>query len=125
MYKFYTPESLTKCYKAQTPCKDACHQMYTWHFQQTCWSRLCVVNCHTPILGLQSAVIHAVLGQESTITYRLERVKCALTGRNTWLSVAESVTEFIDVDLDHDLDQSWQSVDSEVTEMLSGSEENE
>ena len=44
---------------------------------------------------------------------------------NTWLSVAESVTEFIDVDLDHDLDQSWQSVDSEVTEMLSGSEENE
>ena len=68
-------------------------------------------------------MIHAVLGQESTITYRLERVK--LTGKTTWLSVAESVTESINVDLDHDLDQSWQSVDSEVTEMLSGSEENE
>ena len=70
-------------------------------------------------------MIHAVLGQESTITYRLERVKCALTGKTTWLSVAESVTESINVDLDHDLDQSRQSVDSEVTEMLSGSEENE
>ena len=49
-------------------------------------------------------MIHAVLGQESTITYRLERVKCALTGKTTWLSVAESVTESIDVGLDHDLD---------------------
>ena len=33
--------------------------------------------------------------------------------------MAESITESTDVDLDHDLDQSWQSVDSEVTEMLS------
>ena len=36
--------------------------------------------------------------------------------------MAESITESVDVD--YDLDQSWQSVDSEVTEILSGSEEN-
>ena len=36
--------------------------------------------------------------------------------------MAESITESVDVD--YDLDQSWQSVDSEVTEILSGSEKN-